>query len=59
MPNEADWRNWDASPHMAPEELLKQLPPTWMAVSEQDLLAPEAYAFAEELSALHVPVTSI
>lgn len=57
MPNEDDWRNWDASPQMAPESLLKQLPPTWMAVSEQDLLAPEAHLFAKQLDALQVPVT--
>jgi acetyl esterase/lipase len=57
MPNEADWGNWLASPQLAPEELLKQLPPTWMAVSEQDLLAPEAHSFFKQLSSLEVPVT--
>jgi acetyl esterase/lipase len=57
MPNEIDWQRWDASPHLAPEELLKQLPPTWIAISEQDLLAPEAYSFAKQLSSLEVPVT--
>ncbi|CAK7221582.1 hypothetical protein SBRCBS47491_004575 [Sporothrix bragantina] len=49
MPDEKDWAQWHASPNLAPAELLKQMPPTWMAVSEQDLLAPEGIAFAEQL----------
>jgi acetyl esterase/lipase len=57
IPNESDWTNWDASPHMAPEELLKQLPPTWIGISEQDMLAPEAHSFAKQLSSLQVPIT--
>ncbi|ORX94817.1 Alpha/Beta hydrolase protein [Clohesyomyces aquaticus] len=54
MPNPADWRNWDASPNLAPEELLRKLPPVWFAVSECDLLAPEAMAFAEKVEDLGV-----
>lgn len=57
MPLEDDWRKWDSSPHLAPEALLKRLPPTWMAISEQDLLAPEARLFAQQLDQLKVPVT--
>lgn len=57
IPIESDWKNWDASPHLAPEGLLKRLPPTWMAISGQDLLAPEARLFARQLSELKVPVT--
>ncbi|KAH8892151.1 hypothetical protein GQ53DRAFT_134395 [Thozetella sp. PMI_491] len=56
LPNEADWKNWDASPNLAPDNLLERIPPTWMAVSEQDLLAPEAVKFAAQLRALNVPV---
>ncbi|TLD37805.1 Alpha/Beta hydrolase protein [Venturia nashicola] len=57
MPVENDWKNWDASPHLAPESLLKRLPPTWIAISGQDLLAPEARLFAQQLNQLKVPVT--
>lgn len=58
MPVEDDWKHWDASPHLAPEALLKLLPPTWIAISEQDLLALEAHLFARQLSELKVPVTT-
>ena len=54
MPDEKDWSNWHASPHLAPAELLKQMPPTWMAVSAQDVLAPEGIAFAGQLKDLGV-----
>lgn len=57
MPLEDDWRNWDASPQLAPEALLKRLPPTWMVISSQDLLAPEARLFAQQLDQLRVPTT--
>jgi acetyl esterase/lipase len=57
MANDDDWKNWDASPNFAPDDLLKQLPPTWMAISEQDLLAPEAIKFGKQLTNLGVPVT--
>ncbi|QDS73263.1 hypothetical protein FKW77_004678 [Venturia effusa] len=57
MPLESDWKNWDASPNLAPEALLTSMPPTWMAISEQDLLAPEAHLFAVQLRELKVPVT--
>jgi acetyl esterase/lipase len=46
---EEDARRWDASPNSAPVELLAQSPRTWIAVAEQDLLAPEGRRFAEEL----------
>lgn len=59
MPNERDWGNWDASPNLAPEELLCRMPPTWMAVSEQDLLAPEALAFASQLRGFGIQVETV
>jgi acetyl esterase/lipase len=40
---------WEASPNKAPASLLAQSPRTWIAVAEQDLLAPEALLFAEQL----------
>ncbi|KAI9726104.1 MAG: hypothetical protein M1834_009420 [Cirrosporium novae-zelandiae] len=56
LPDEKDWGNWDSSPNMAPEELLKKTPRTWMAISEQDLLAPEGLAYAAQLRGLGVQV---
>ncbi|KAH7120498.1 Alpha/Beta hydrolase protein [Dactylonectria macrodidyma] len=54
--NQKERSGWDASPNFAPESLLKRLPRTWMAVSDQDILAPEAESFAEQLEGLGVPV---
>ncbi|KAK7408630.1 hypothetical protein QQX98_009194 [Neonectria punicea] len=54
--NPEDREQWDASPNFAPESLLKRLPRTWMAVSDQDILAPEAESFAEQLKGLGVEV---
>ncbi|KAF3017849.1 hypothetical protein E8E14_012090 [Neopestalotiopsis sp. 37M] len=41
--------HWDASPCFAPTELLARSPQTFIAVSECDLLAPEALNFGESL----------
>lgn len=54
MPDEDDWQHWHASPNLAPSSLLQRMPPTWVAVSEQDLLAPEGVAFAKQLQRLGV-----
>jgi acetyl esterase/lipase len=49
MPNEEDWSRWEASPNKALPALLAQTPKTWIAISEQDLLAPEAESYATQL----------
>ncbi|KAL2810750.1 Alpha/Beta hydrolase protein [Aspergillus granulosus] len=49
LPNGADATSWDASPNLAPDELLAKSPRTWITVSGQDLLAPEAILYAEQL----------
>ncbi|KAH6888024.1 Alpha/Beta hydrolase protein [Thelonectria olida] len=49
-----DHEKWDASPNKAPESLLRNLPKTWLAVAEFDLLAPEALTFGEQLKGLGV-----
>ncbi|RGP67202.1 hypothetical protein FLONG3_8597 [Fusarium longipes] len=51
--------NWDASPNLAPDALLKKLPKTWMAVAEMDLLAPEASAFSRKLEDLGVDIETL
>lgn len=48
--------NWDASPNLAPESLLARMPRTWIAVADQDVLAPEALSFADQLGPLGVDV---
>ncbi|KAM5346823.1 hypothetical protein ACJ41O_009828 [Fusarium nematophilum] len=54
-----DRTKWDASPNLAPEPLLRNLPRTWMAVSEMDILAPEALAFGDQLRSLGVEVETL
>ncbi|KAF5003612.1 hypothetical protein FDECE_9845 [Fusarium decemcellulare] len=54
-----DRSKWDASPNLAPDPLLQKLPRTWMAVSEMDILAPEALAFGEQLKSLGVDVETL
>ncbi|KAJ5902167.1 hypothetical protein N7495_002695 [Penicillium taxi] len=49
LPNPSDALGWEASPNLAPTSLLAKSPKTWIAVSGQDLLAPEAEAYAGQL----------
>jgi len=48
--DEASTRQWQASPNLAPGSLLATSPRTWIAVAEQDLLAPEAEQYATLLT---------
>lgn len=41
--------DWQICPNLAPPKLLSKCPPTWIAVSECDLLATEALAYAQQL----------
>lgn len=50
---------WDASPNLAPDRLLRNLPKTWMAVAEMDVLAPEAMTFSQHLKDLEVDVETL
>ncbi|EXJ93801.1 hypothetical protein A1O1_02194 [Capronia coronata CBS 617.96] len=52
----SDAYNWSASPNLAPPDLLSKLPPSWIAVAEQDVLAPEALDFADRVSSLGIKV---
>ncbi|CAH0025820.1 unnamed protein product [Clonostachys rhizophaga] len=49
LPNKEDEEQWEASPCKASPSLLATSPNTWIAVSEQDLLAPEGTAYADQL----------
>lgn len=46
--------HWDASPNYASDSVLSRSPKTWLAVAEQDLLAPEALSFMNRLRQLGV-----
>ncbi|KAJ3467143.1 hypothetical protein MRS44_004707 [Fusarium solani] len=59
LPRDEDCKSWDSSPNFAPESLLKNLPKTWIAVAEMDILAPEALAFGEQLKGLGVEVDTL
>jgi acetyl esterase/lipase len=56
LQNEEDCLKWTASPNLAPTELLKKSPKTWVAVAECDLLAPEAIAYGKQLEEVGVDV---
>lgn len=49
LPGAEDQSNWDASPNLAHVSELAMAPKTWIAVSELDLLAPEALSFGKQL----------
>ncbi|KAJ4133034.1 hypothetical protein NW754_015845 [Fusarium falciforme] len=59
LTRDEDCKSWDSSPNFAPESLLKNLPKTWIAVAEMDILAPEALAFGEQLKGLGVEVDTL
>jgi len=54
MPHETDWSNWDASPNLAPPELLAKSPKTWIAAGELDILCQEAESYGTQLKELGV-----
>lgn len=56
LPDPTTWANWDCSPLLAPESLLKNAPPTWIAVCELDILRDEGIAYGKKLEDLGVKV---
>ena len=48
--DETSTRHWKASPNLAPRSLLSKVPKTWIAIAEQDLLAPEGDLYAKQLA---------
>ncbi|KAF9069073.1 Alpha/Beta hydrolase protein [Rhodocollybia butyracea] len=46
---EKDWLKWEASPLLAPRDLLVKAPKTWIGAGELDILCNEAEAYAERL----------
>ncbi|PPQ79008.1 hypothetical protein CVT25_002317 [Psilocybe cyanescens] len=49
LPYKEDWTKWDASPLFAPEDLIRKLPRTWIAVNELDILRDEGIQYGEKL----------
>lgn len=56
MPNEENWKNWDASPLYAPEEIIRKAPKAFICVSELDIIRDEGIAYANRLKAAGVEV---
>ncbi|CAA7263404.1 unnamed protein product [Cyclocybe aegerita] len=56
LPNEADWRKWDASPIFAPDNLVARLPKAWIAVAELDILRDEGIQYGERMRKAGVEV---
>ena len=48
--------DWRVSPCFAPEEALRMLPRTFVAIAGQDVLSTEGLAYAEQLKGLGVEV---
>jgi acetyl esterase/lipase len=55
LPNEEDWKGYDASPILAPDELFRKAPPAWIAVAEVDVVRDEGIAYAERLRKFGIP----
>ncbi|KAF5379553.1 hypothetical protein D9757_009278 [Collybiopsis confluens] len=53
--SEEDWSKWEASPLLAPEELIKKAPSAWVAAADVDVLRDEAEAYAKRLNESGVP----
>ncbi|KAI0068229.1 hypothetical protein BV25DRAFT_1793279 [Artomyces pyxidatus] len=56
LPNEVDWPKWDSSPILAPDELFRKSPKTWIAVTELDVLRDEGIAYGKKLGDAGVEV---
>jgi acetyl esterase/lipase len=56
LPNSEDWKAWEASPLLAPDELFSKAPRAWIAVCELDVLRDEGLAFGEKLKKAGIAV---
>ena len=59
LPNEEDRNKWDASPMLAPKELMSKAPKTWIGVMEVDILKPEGEAYGVKLAEAGVDVETV
>ena len=51
LPNAADRRDWRVSPYHAPDEMLRQLPPTLIQVGTAEVLLDDSVGFATRMAA--------
>ncbi|KAH7104099.1 alpha/beta hydrolase fold-domain-containing protein [Auriculariales sp. MPI-PUGE-AT-0066] len=54
MPREEDWKDWKASPMLAPPESFAKAPPAWIGVAGLDILRDEGISYGEKLRAAGV-----
>ncbi|KAH8653217.1 Alpha/Beta hydrolase protein [Tricladium varicosporioides] len=54
LSSKEDWSSWDASPNLAPPELLAKSPKTWIGAAELDILCQEAVEYGEQLKRVGV-----
>lgn len=52
-------KDYRYAPLHATEAVLSRFPPTVIVLAKHDVLAPEGLAFADRLTSLHVPVTTL
>lgn len=57
--SENEWSEWEASPLLAPDELLRKAPRAWIGAGEMDILCNEAQAYAERLNSCGVEAECI
>ena len=56
LPNQEDWSKWDASPYLAPDDLLSKTPKAWIGVAELDILRDEAVQYGAKMSKVGIEV---
>ena len=56
LPNQEDWTKWDASPFLAPDDLLSKIPKAWIGVAELDILRDEGIQYGARLSKVGIEV---
>ena len=59
LPNQEDRYNWDVSPILAPDELVRNVPQAWIGVMEIDILRPEGVAYGLKLKEAGVEVQTV
>ena len=59
LPNQEDRYNWDVSPILAPDELVRNLPQAWIGIMEVDIRRPEGVAYGLKLKEAGVEVQTV
>ena len=59
LPNQEDRYNWDVSPILAPDELVRNVPQAWIGIMEIDIRRPEGVAYGLKLKEAGVEVQTV